>query len=335
MTHLFHLKDTPPQKIRSGGFRIDGNADQFPVLSKLALSLLELHPKAFREPHWHPNANELSYCVDGVGIMTIFGPGNTHDTFTIARGDIVFVPKGSLHHIENIGDGPLQLLICFDNERPEDLELTSLVETMPAHILGATFHQKPEFFQTLQHAKAENFIRMRLEASKPTLGMLTNRYKFNLEAHLPQLANEGGWVKMSNNFLFHALDGLAIYSLVLKAGGAREPHWHPNAAELNYLLQGAARITLVSPNGDVETFDMKVGDMSFMPQGYLHHIENLGKEDARFAIFFNHEAPSDIGASGCMGAYSNGLLSTMFGVADNYFTKMPKFQQDLFIVSRD
>jgi oxalate decarboxylase len=138
---------------------------------------------------------------------------------------------------------------------------------------------------------------------------------------------------MTNNFIMPTLEGLAMYSLLLKPKGAREPHWHPNAAELNFLISGHARITLVSPDGNIDTFDMKAGDLSFMPQGYLHHIENTGSDDARFAIFFNNTAPSDIGFSGCFGAFSNEVLASMFNVPSSYFDNIPKYQQDFLIVS--
>lgn len=137
---------------------------------------------------------------------------------------------------------------------------------------------------------------------------------------------------MSNDFLMPALNGLAMYSLMLEPKGAREPHWHPNAHELNYLISGQARITLLSPNGGVDTFDMEPGDMSFLPRGYLHHIENTGDSKASFAIFFNHAAPSDIGLSGCLGAYSNEVLASLFNVPGSYFEHLPKYQHDLFVV---
>jgi oxalate decarboxylase len=137
---------------------------------------------------------------------------------------------------------------------------------------------------------------------------------------------------MSNRFLLNTLEGLSMYAVLLKPQGAREPHWHPNAAELNYLTRGSARITLLSPGGHVDTFDMTAGDLSYMPRGYIHYIENIGTEDAHFAIFFNHTAPSDIGLSGCFGAYSNEVLSSLFGVPANYFDSLPKYQEDLFVV---
>lgn len=329
-SHLFRTSTISPQTIRSGGFRTDITADQLPVLTGLSLSILELQAKAFREPHWHPNANELSYCISGKGFMTIFGPGNNHDSFTIDPGEIVFVPKGFMHHIENIGNEPLKMLICFNHERPEDLDLSMGIKVMPDHILGATFSLQANFFDKLQTTK-ESFI-AKNSSSILSLPKINNRYKFNLEAAIPPIQTDGGWVKLSNDFFLPTLNELAVYSLMLNPKGAREPHWHPNAGELNYLVKGSARITLLSPKGKSDTFDMKPGDLSFMPKGYLHHIENTGDDDAQYIIFFDNKEPSDVGFSGCLGAYSNNILASLFDVPIEYLDKLPKYQSDLFIV---
>lgn len=332
-SHLFNLNATKPQNVGSGGSRTDVNVHNFPVLKGMALSLLELQEKAFREPHWHPNANELSYCLEGTGIMTIFSPGSSHDTFTLEPGVLAFVPMGSMHHIENTGTGPLRVLVCFDDENPEDINLSSSIAVMPNHILGNTFSLDSSFFAKLGEKIDPTFIAEQKNPTKPEVVWLTNRFKFNVEAIRPQVQTKGGTVKMSNSFLMPTLDGLSLYSLLLLPEGAREPHWHPNAHELNYLISGSARITLFSPDGNVDTFDMVPGDMSYLPRGYLHHIENTGSESARFAIFFNHSSPSDIGLSGCLGAYSNEILASIFKVPVSYLNPLPKYQQDLFVVS--
>jgi oxalate decarboxylase/phosphoglucose isomerase-like protein (cupin superfamily) len=36
--------------------------------------------------------------------MIIFGPGDTLDTFEVGPGEIVFIPPGYFHYIENIDD---------------------------------------------------------------------------------------------------------------------------------------------------------------------------------------------------------------------------------------
>ncbi|MDQ6668920.1 MAG: cupin domain-containing protein [Thermoproteota archaeon] len=96
--HTFNLDATTPQLSNIGGSRTFANADNFPILNGWAMSpyLLRLEKGGVREPHWHPNAAELSYCISGRAAMTIFlgSPNLVHDTFTIDPGEIVFVPQG-------------------------------------------------------------------------------------------------------------------------------------------------------------------------------------------------------------------------------------------------
>jgi oxalate decarboxylase len=332
-SHLFHLDATHPQQSLSEGSRTDATQLNFPVLRGMSLSLLRLQPQGFREPHWHPNAHELSFCLEGRALMTVFSPGAAHDTFIIEPGSLAFVPMGSIHHIENLGNTPLKMLVCFNHESPEDLNLSSSIAAMPPSILGKTFKLDPAFFTDLNAALPPVFICEKNEKTVEDISWMTNRLKMNLGSTQAQIDNKGGWVRMSNSFLMPSLEGLSMYSLQLEPQGAREPHWHPNAHELNYLISGKARITLLSPGQSVDTFDMEAGDMSFLPKGYLHHIENTGTENASFAIFFNHTAPSDIGLSGCLGAYPNELLASLFKKPVSYFDQLPKYQQDLFVVS--
>ena len=71
-----------------------------------------LEPGAFREPHWHPNAHELTYCFKGYSLVTVFSNGNCN-TFTIAQGEMLFVPSGYLHAIANIGGECAEFVIAF------------------------------------------------------------------------------------------------------------------------------------------------------------------------------------------------------------------------------
>lgn len=332
-SHLFHLNALSPQHVYPQGTRIDVTQSVFPVLKEMALSLLSVNPMGFREPHWHPNAHELSYCVQGRALMTIFSPGAGHDTFIIEPGCLAFVPMGYLHHIQNIGNEEIKMLICFSDAQPEEINLSSSVGVMPSHVLGSTFNLTASFFEGLHASVKPVFIAEGPQETAFSLAWQVNRFKKNIEAIQPQIQSLGGTVKLNNQFLMPALEGLTLYSLRLEAKGVREPHWHPNAHELNYLIQGRARIILLSPNGNVDDFEMAAGDMSFLPKGYFHYIENIGDKPAHFAVFFNHVLPSDIGLSGCLGAYSNDLLAHLFHVPFSYFDRLPKYQEDLFVVA--
>jgi oxalate decarboxylase len=85
-----------------------------------------------------------------------------------------------------------------------------------------------------------------------------------------------------------------MYSLYVKDKGMREIHWHPDTVELGYIHKGRARMTIMHPNGLINTFTLTSGDVYFIPALYPHHIEVLDKK-IHFLIFFDQPMPKDIG----------------------------------------
>jgi oxalate decarboxylase len=93
--YTFDLKAINPQAVCKGGTRTTVNENNFSLLKELALYLLRLDSGGVMEPHWHPNAAELSYCLSGSALMTIFSPGTGYNTFTVNEGDIEHIPKAT------------------------------------------------------------------------------------------------------------------------------------------------------------------------------------------------------------------------------------------------
>ncbi len=339
--HSFNLDTTEPQAVCKGGNRTIVSSDNFPVLKGMALYLLRLEKGGIREPHWHPNAAELSYCVRGKAIMTIFGPDASVDTFTVDRGEIVFVPRGYIHHIENIGLEEAKFVLAFNHEKPEDLGITGSLGSMPNRILDKTFNQHSNFFSQFNYGSSKDILigsrqdlQLSTEARDELSRRIPNNHKFNLDGIPPQIQNGGGTVSLGNASNFSILSGLACYSLFLRPGGIREPHWHPNAAELDYVVEGIAKMVILSPGGNVDSFEVKAGEIVFIPSGYLHYIENADAEKmTQFVVFFGHERPEDIGISGSLSAYSNEVLAAIIGTDPKIFDSLTRHDEDVFIVS--
>ena len=351
-SHIFNLDTAMPQISNiSGGSRTIANADNFPIFNGngMAAYLLRLKQGGVYEPHWHPNAAELSYCINGRAIMTIFSPNAGYDSFTIDPGELVFVPQGYIHDIENTSDQEAKFITVVNYEQPQEIGISGSVGSMADHVLNATFGIKPPtatFFNGFNNKSPKDIVIGSKKANVPgaaatttttpadkSMTRIPNPHKFNLEGIPPQVQTTGGTVALGNANTFPILNGLACYSLRLKPNGIREPHWHPNAAELDYVIEGRARMTILSPGGSIDTFDVSPGQIVFIPPAYFHYIENPDSiNNMHFAVFFGHEKPEDIGISGALSAYSNEVLAAVFNLDPTLFDKLPKLEEDVFVV---
>lgn len=336
--YTFNLDGTVPQLSNSNGSRTTANVDNFPILSGMGMLLLRLEKGGVREPHWHPNASELSYCIKGQAAMTIFSPVNNHDTFTIKPGEMTYIPKGYIHDIQNVGNEEAKFVIAFNNELPQDLGISGSVGWMTNRVMDATFGIKPAgFFDTLNYKVQKDVV----IAPKPTVVSpsnyavsIPNAHKFNLAALPPQIQTAGGSVALGNANSFPILNGLALYLLRFAPSGIREPHWHPNAAELDYVIDGKARMTIFSPDGTGNTFEIGPGQIVFIPPAYFHYIENIDPANTtQFLVFFNNERPQDTGISGALSSYSNEVLAAVYNSDPAFFNTLPRLEQDVFLVS--
>jgi len=63
----------------------------------------------------------------------------------------------------------------------------------------------------------------------------------------------------------------------LPTGGATAPHYHAQAEEIYYILEGRGRMHL-----GAESRDVGPGDAIAIPPGAVHAIENLGSTTLKF-----------------------------------------------------
>jgi len=168
---------------------------------------------------------------------------------------------------------------------------------------------------------------------------MKNPYLFDLAKSKPRVEKPAGTGQQAYEDGFPILAGqkASMQVVVLKEGGIREPHWHPDAWELGYCISGRARMSVVAPDNEWQSFEVEPGQIVFVPQGFFHYFENIGSEDLRFLIVFNNstkESSDDIGISVSLGGMPNEVLAATFGVSESVFDKIPKLHKGVIITSR-
>ncbi|WP_197379216.1 cupin domain-containing protein [Mycolicibacterium mengxianglii] len=310
-------------------------ADNFPILTGMSIKRVLLNPGAMRTPHWHANANELTYCVSGTALVSILDNGSAFSTFIVTAGQMFHADSGSLHHIENIGEDVAEFIITFRSERPEDFGLGATFGAFTDAVLGNTYDLPAADFTALRRSTVDRKLAARVGAPVvPAAAHLNNPHKFDVEAQTPPLNYATGSARFARDQYWPALKDLSMYSLRVKENGMREPHWHPVTAEMGYVQDGSARMTVMGPDGTLDTWLLQEGDVYFIPRAYPHHIEAMESPGWHFLIFFDQPFPADIGYRASASAYSREVLAAAFDAHIDDLPEFPFTPADPLIVTR-
>ena len=164
-------------------------------------------------------------------------------------------------------------------------------------------------------------------------------YLFHLEALAPS-RHDGGEIRGGHEGNWPALAGQngAAYFIRLEPGGIREPHWHPSAWEMNYVVSGKAKWAILGLQQENYMFEAGKGDVVFAPQGFFHYFENASdSEDLVVFIVFNtskSEPCNDIGIVNSLSLLPNDVMAALFGASPDFFKNLSKIVTPVSIVKK-
>ncbi|MEN0139157.1 MAG: cupin domain-containing protein, partial [Rhodococcus sp. (in: high G+C Gram-positive bacteria)] len=163
-------------------------ADTFPILQGLSVKRVLINPGAMRTPHWHANANELTYCVSGTALVSVLDNYSKFSTFVVTAGQMFHIDSGSLHHIENIGTDVAEFIIAFRNERPEDFGLGATFGAFTDAVLGNTYDLPSSDMSRIRRDTSDRKLALRVgDPDIPSNAYFNDPHKFDIEGLPPGL----------------------------------------------------------------------------------------------------------------------------------------------------
>ena len=158
-------------------------------------------------------------------------------------------------------------------------------------------------------------------------GTLPNlRFSF-ADAHMR--LTDGGWTRQVTQRELGVATSMAGVNMRLKAGSAREMHWHKEG-EWSYMLYGSARISAVDAQGRTFLDDVHEGDLWYFPSGIPHSIQGLGPDGCEFLLVFDDGSfneDSTFLISDWFKHVPPEVLAKNFGVAASNFGHTPSPEQ--------
>jgi oxalate decarboxylase len=326
-------------KVIGDSYGKEATVTQLPISKGIAGVSMRIGPGAMRELHWHATAAEWALVIEGRVRTTVIDPSGFAETNDFDPGDVWYFPRGHGHMLQCLGDKPCRFILIFDNGYFSEFgtfSITDWVGHTPKPLLAKNFGLPEAAFETFPKEEVY-FARGKLPPAEPTVPLQgwklppeTHRYR--LLAQPPHSIHQGGreWRVDSSRFpIAKTITGVV---LDLDPGALRTLHWHPNADEWQYIVEGTVSVTLFGSHGRYRIEQLQQGDVGYIPQGYGHSIENVGGDAARILIGLNAGIYQSIDLSQWIAGNPVDVLATNFGQPPELFGKFP--DHDVFVADR-
>lgn len=125
---------------------------------------------------------------------------------------------------------------------------------------------------------------------------------------------------------------ISYANLKLKKLGFMLPIWHPNAHKIGYCVQGGCTVSLRTPE-KVETFSVSKGEMFFIPQGYVHQIENFGTDECEINFALNAAFPEFMSFARAIHSISDSVFNSTFKTPPGFVDGLKKSKTQELLLS--
>ncbi|KAM7320490.1 hypothetical protein ACRRTK_020933 [Alexandromys fortis] len=285
--------------------------------SQMTLGTLRIKSKGLRAPHWHFNANEHGYLVQGTAwIGVVDDGGEVATTYNVTAGQVIFFPKNTLHWIKNVGQEDCFFLLFFStHDELQTLDVDDVFFSTPEDIASRSL--KPE--------GGINFIR-KFQKQTEDQGV-------NLPPNLAELVMNASYVQSPDSIVwryFFDLKGSKEYKF---PGGAIQlaQYWkdaNALSSKEKIFNEFLHQVGIIDTQRTIE-FNIHIGDVVFFPIGTQHYIKNTCDEDLLFVLALSTgDQVQTLDMDDYLQATSDHILAQLFFRKQSEFKKIPRFTED-------
>ncbi|XP_053556384.1 uncharacterized protein LOC128647659 [Bombina bombina] len=323
--------------------------------SKMTVGTLRIASNGLRVPHWHLNANEHGFLVQGKAWIGVVDDGaNTVATYNVTAGQVIFFPKNTLHWVKNVGKEDCLFILFFTtHEELKTLDVDDAFFSLPEDIAARSLKPQDnvQFIRTFQKQKEDQEINL----PENLADLIQNvsyvqsentsvwKYFYDLKGS-KQFIFPGGiiqWARYRKNgvglndnekiyseSLNTHEDALTLGTLRIYSNGMKQPHFHFNAHEIGYVISGCGQIGIAGDK-PIPEFSVGIGDVFFFPIGTQHYIKSTCTEDLyMISAFCTGNQLQSLDMDDYFHATADHILAQLFLKKQEEFKKIPSFPND-------
>lgn len=323
------------RRLQVGGWARQVTRKDLPISTTIAGVNMRLIAGGIREMHWH-TASEWAIMLYGHARITAIDPEGRSFVNDLKEGDLWFFPSGYPHSIQGLGPDGCEFLLVFDDgDFSEDgtLLISDWMAHTPMEVLAKNFGFPEEAFKDIPKSELYIFpsdvpqsLQEDIKSTTGPMGNVPKPFSYSLYEQKPNIQTKGGEARIVDSSNFSISTTIAAALVKLNPGGLREMHWHPNADEWLYFIQGRGRVTLFVSQGQARTMDFSAGDVGYIPRSMAHYIENVDDCELCFLETFKSSFYASISLANWMALTPPELVEAHTNISREWLEKIPKRQ---------
>ena len=324
------------RRIQDGGWSRQVNVIDFPISKDIASVNMRLTAGGIRELHWH-EADEWALMLYGNCRLTALNFDGSTYVNDVTAGDLWYFPTGIPHSLQGLGPDGCEFLLVFDEGEFTEENTTLLSDWVihtPHEVLAKNWGVPQSALDPSEKRAAGRTLHLPGSGAGPLqqdqqaaarYGDAGNTaFQFRMMQMKPQKSTKSGEVRIVDSTNFPAAANIAMAHVTLKPGGLRELHWHPNADEWQYYIQGKGRMTVFFNKATARTADFNAGDVGYIPQTLGHYIENTGDTDLVFLEMFKTPHYQDLSLNDWLTHLPPELVAAHLGISNETLAAIPR-----------
>lgn len=314
--------------LKTGGWSREITKRELPIDDTMAIVNMNLSP-GVREMHTHQQS-EWGFVLQGGARVTAVDERGRTFIADCHPGEGWIFPANVGHSIQGLQDG-CEFLMFFDKgsySENNTFSISEMFSHFPMDVLSANFGCDEKEFEMIP--KEEVYIvdggdpgTKESQTVKSPYGEVPNSYKHEL-INVKPIVSEGGTVRILDHENFPACTTVAAALVEIEPGAMREIHWHSNNDEIQYYIQGEARMTVFQPGPKARTFNYRAGDVGYVPVGNFHYIQNIGKEKVIFLEVFNSKHYADLSLAQWIAMTPREVVKSALNLSDEFLDHVKK-----------
>ena len=326
---------TAHRRIQEGGWSRQVTVAEFPISKDIAGVNMRLDAGGIRELHWH-EAVEWGIVLTGSLRLTAIDLQGRAFVNDLNVGDIWVFPSGIPHSIQGLASEGSEFVLVFDDGSFSEGNTTLLTDWLrhaPPEVLAKNWgvdagalksiYEVPPDGRYIFQAAVPGPLADDRAAASGSKGPSPIDFSFRMASMAPTFKTKSGEVRIVDSTNLPPATTTAAH-VIVKPGGMRELHWHPNAAEWQYYIQGKGRMTVFFTGAKARTADFLAGDVGYVPHTFGHYIENTGDTDLIFLEMFKADRYHDLSLSDWLSHAPPELVMAHLNISKELLQAIPK-----------